>query len=79
MSVACSKVFWGSAGVWLDTLEDTTIVCDKVVETVSSHHRSPGSTTGESQIGAAKQIPIRRYLTVSQKAKLFNCDIVNPR
>ena len=46
---------------------------------MSSHHRSPGSTARESQIRAAKQVPIRRYVTVSQEAKLFNCDIVNPR
>ena len=77
--MAYSKVFWGSTGVWPDTLEGATIICDKVVEAVTSHHRSPGSTIGESQIGAAEQIPIRQYVTVSQEAKLFSCDIVNPR
>ena len=60
-------------------MEDATIVCDKVVERVSSHHVSPGSTTRESQIRAVKQVPIRRYVTVSQEAKLFNCHNVNPR
>ena len=78
MPMACSKVSSGFAGVRPNTLENATIVCDKVVETASSHHRSPGSTTWESQIRAAKQVPIQQYVTVSQEAKLFNCDLVNP-
>ena len=67
-----------STEVRSDALKDATIVYDNVVETVSSHHRSPGSTTGESQKRTAKQVPIGRYVTVSQEVKLFNCDIVNP-
>ena len=43
---------------------------NKVVVVASSHHRSPGSITGESQM--------RGYVTVSQEAKLINFDIVNP-
>ena len=76
--MACSKVVRGSTEVRTDALGDATIVCDNVVEIASSHHRSPGSTTGESQKRAAKQVPIWRYVTVSQEAKLFNCDIVSP-
>ena len=59
-------------------MKDATIVYNNVVETASSHHRSRGSTTGESQERTAKQVSIWRCVTVSQEAKLFNSDIVNP-
>ena len=44
--MACRKVIGGSAGVGPNMLEEAKIVCDKVVETESSHHSGPGSTTG---------------------------------
>ena len=69
--MGCRKVLSESAGVRPNTLEDATMVWNKVVVAASSHHRSPGSTTGESQIPASKQIPIRRYVTVSQEAKTY--------
>ena len=79
MSMACSKVFSGLVGVPLNMLVDATIVCNKVVVAASSHHRSPGSITRESQTRHGQQSrPIRLYVTTSQEAKLSNFDILNP-
>ena len=56
MPMACSKVFSGLVGVRLNMLAEATIVCNKVVVAASSHHRSPGPITRESQTRiAAKQ------------------------
>ena len=67
-----AKFFEGQLGFGLICSEDTLIVCNKVVVSASSHHRSPGSNTQKSLIQAAKQIPIGRYATVSQGTKLIN-------
>ena len=58
--------------------EDVIIVCNKMAVAASSHHRGPGSITQKSQVGAAKQIPIRRCVTVFWEAKLVNFDNANP-
>ena len=42
----------------------------------SSHHRGPGSITQKSQVGAAKQIPIRRCVTVFWEAMRVMRDCV---
>ena len=58
--------------------EDATNACHKVVVAVNSHHRRPGLISWKSQMWAAKWIrPIRRYVTVSQEAKLINSNIFN--
>ena len=78
MPMTCSKVFSGPVGAQLNTLEDATIVCNKVVVAASSHHRSPVSVTWKSQTGHGKQSRLlQRYVTVSQEVDLINFEIVH--
>ena len=72
-----AKLCQGQLGFGLIRSEDVIMVCNKVAVAANSHHRGPGSINRKGQVGAAKQISVRRCVTVFQEVKLVNFDIAN--